>query len=139
MRKLTKKTGRQGSRSQGTRLPDAQDSGLRTAKRRIATTHRRPNRAEDSLARARIVFGTSFINKNMLVEGNINVNTPLVYDVTMTGALRTYAAANQGNVISPFILSVAMSPVTQTALLARSNKQSACYWPGKNISKIWIF
>lgn len=83
-----------------------------------------PERAEDSLAMVRIVFGEYFLNKNMVIQGNINVNSPLVYDDTMTGALRTYAAANQGNVISPFILSGAMSPVTQAALVAQAHAEA---------------
>ncbi len=81
-------------------------------------------RAEDSLAMARIVFGEDFMNKNMVIQGNINVNSPLVYDDTMTGALRTYAAANQGTVISPFILGGAMSPVTQPALIAQAHAEA---------------
>jgi len=83
-----------------------------------------PERAEDSLGMARIVFGEEFMNKNMVIQGNINVNSPLVYDDTMTGALRTYAAANQGNVISPFILGGAMSPVTQPALIAQAHAEA---------------
>ena len=83
-----------------------------------------PERAKDSLAMARIVFGDDFMNKNMVIQGNINVNSPLVYDDTMTGALRAYAAANQGNVISPFILSGAMSPVTQPALIAQAHAEA---------------
>ena len=83
-----------------------------------------PDRAEDSLAMVRIVFGENFINKNMVIQGNINVNSPLVYDDTMTAALRTYAAANQGNVISPFILGGAMSPVTQPALIAQAHAEA---------------
>jgi len=83
-----------------------------------------PGRAEDSLTMARIVFGEDFMNKNMTIQGNINVNSPLVYDDTMTGALRTYAAANQGTVISPFILGGAMSPVTQPALIAQAHAEA---------------
>ena len=83
-----------------------------------------PERAEDSLDMARLVFGEDFMNKNMVIQGNINVNSPLVYDDTMTGALRTYAAANQGNVISPFILGGAMSPVTQPALIAQAHAEA---------------
>ena len=83
-----------------------------------------PERAEDSLAMARIVFGEEFMEKNLVIQGNINVNSPLVYDDTMTGALRTYAASNQGTVISPFILSGAMSPVTQPALIAQAHAEA---------------
>jgi len=80
-------------------------------------------RAEDSLAMARIMFGEAFMQDHLVIQGNINVNSPLVYDDTMTGALRTYAAANQGNVISSFILAGAMSPVTQAALIAQAHAE----------------
>jgi trimethylamine--corrinoid protein Co-methyltransferase len=83
-----------------------------------------PERAQDSLAMARIVFGDEFMQDHLVIQGNINVNSPLVYDDTMTGALRTYAAANQGNVISPFILGGAMSPVTQAALIAQAHAEA---------------
>ena len=82
-----------------------------------------PERAEDSLAMARIVFGEAFMQEHLVIQGNINVNSPLVYDDTMTGALRAYAAANQGNVISSFILAGAMSPVTQAALIAQAHAE----------------
>ena len=42
----------------------------------------------------------------------INANSPLVWDSTMLGALRTYAAANQACIVTPFILAGAMAPVT---------------------------
>ena len=82
-----------------------------------------PERAADSLAMAEIVFGKAFMQHNLVIQGNINVNSPLVYDNTMTGALRTYAAANQGNVISPFIMGGAMSPVTQPAIIAQAHAE----------------
>ena len=83
-----------------------------------------PERAEDSLAMARIMFGEAFMQDHMVIQGNINVNSPLVYDDTMTGALRAYAAANQGNVISPFILGGAMAPVTQPAIIAQAHAEA---------------
>lgn len=83
-----------------------------------------PERAEDSLAMARIMFGEGFMQDHMVIQGNINVNSPLVYDDTMTGALRAYAAANQGNVISPFILGGAMAPVTQPAVIAQAHAEA---------------
>jgi trimethylamine--corrinoid protein Co-methyltransferase len=83
-----------------------------------------PERAEDSLAMARILFGEEFMEDHLVIQGNINVNSPLVYDDTMTGALRAYAGANQGTVISPFILSGAMSPVTQAALISQAHAEA---------------
>lgn len=83
-----------------------------------------PDRAQDSLAMARIVFGEQYMEDHLVIQGNINVNSPLVYDDTMTGALRAYAAANQGVVVSPFILGGAMSPVTPGALIAQAHAEA---------------
>jgi trimethylamine--corrinoid protein Co-methyltransferase len=77
-------------------------------------------RAEDSIAMARLVFGDAFVEKNCVIMGNINVNSPLVYDGTMTKALRAYARANQCTVVVPFILGGAMGPVTTAGAIAQS-------------------
>ena len=83
-----------------------------------------PGRAEDSVAMARIVFGADRLERDCVVQGNINVNSPLVFDDVMTGALKAYARANQGNVISPFIIGGAMGPVTQPALIAQAHAET---------------
>ena len=87
-----------------------------------------PERAQDSLTMARILFDAQYsegyMEDHLVIQGNINVNSPLVYDDTMTGALRAYAGANQGTVISPFILSGAMSPVTQAALISQAHAEA---------------
>ncbi len=76
-----------------------------------------PERAADSVAMAGIVFGDDAMDpvtgrpKTTLIS-LINVNSPLIYDATMLGALKVYARANQATIITPFILSGAMSPVT---------------------------
>ena len=62
------------------------------------------SRAEDSIDMARIVFGRDFVDRNCVILGNVNVNSPLVWDATMTTALRAYARSNQAAVIVPFIL-----------------------------------
>ena len=36
----------------------------------------------------------------------------MTYDGTMLGALKVYAKANQATIVTPFILSGAMSPVS---------------------------
>ena len=46
-----------------------------------------PERAEDSIAMARLVFGDAFLEDHCVIQGNINVNSPLVYDHIMSGAL----------------------------------------------------
>ena len=77
-------------------------------------------RSEDSIDMARIVFGDSFTDGNCVILGNVNVNSPLVWDGTMTKSLRAYARANQAAVIVPFILGGAMGPVTTAGALAQS-------------------
>jgi trimethylamine---corrinoid protein Co-methyltransferase len=78
------------------------------------------SRAEDNIEMARIVFGRDFIDRNCVILGNVNVNSPLVWDGTMTNVLRAYARANQAAVIVPFILGGAMGPVTNAGAIAQS-------------------
>ncbi len=77
-------------------------------------------RAEDSIEMARIVFGRDFVDQNCVILGNVNVNSPLVWDGTMTNSLRAYARANQCAVVVPFILGGAMGPVTSAGAIAQS-------------------
>ncbi|MEO8856663.1 MAG: trimethylamine methyltransferase family protein [Burkholderiaceae bacterium] len=79
-----------------------------------------PSRAEDSIALARLVFGADFLEHQAVLQGNINANSPLVYDETMSGALRVYAAANQGVAVSPAIFGGAMGPVSLAAVAAQT-------------------
>jgi trimethylamine--corrinoid protein Co-methyltransferase len=78
-----------------------------------------PERAEDSIAMAKLVFGDEFVENNCVMLNLINANSPMVFDETMVGALKVYARHNQATVISPFILSGAMSPVTVTGTLTQ--------------------
>ena len=83
-----------------------------------------PERAEDSIEMCRVAFGREFVDANCVIMGNINVNSPLLYDVTMTGALRAYAAANQCTVVVPFILGGAMGPVTTAGAVAQAHAET---------------
>ena len=78
------------------------------------------DRAEESIDMARILFGADFVDQNCVILGNVNVNSPLVWDGTMTRALRAYARANQAAVIVPFILGGAMGPVTNAGAIAQA-------------------
>ncbi|MCP3877463.1 MAG: trimethylamine methyltransferase family protein [Sulfitobacter sp.] len=78
------------------------------------------NRAEESLEMCRILFGTAFMDQECVVMGNINTNSPLVIDKVASEAIATYAGANQGSVVVPFILGGAMGPVTTAAGIAQS-------------------
>jgi trimethylamine--corrinoid protein Co-methyltransferase len=77
-------------------------------------------RAEDSIAMARIAFGRDFVDANCVIMGNSNANSPLVFDGTMSRALRAYARANQCAIVVPFILGGAMGPVTSAGAVAQA-------------------
>ena len=79
-----------------------------------------PERAIDSIAMAEIVFGKEFMGNNAVMQGNININSPFVFDETMSGALRVYAEANQCVCVSPAIFGGAMGPVTPAAIAAQT-------------------
>ncbi len=74
-----------------------------------------PERAQDTVDMAKVLFGEEFVQKNTVIVSLINANSPLVWDATMTGALKVYARNNQACVVSPFCISGAMSPVTVVA------------------------
>ena len=76
-------------------------------------------RAEDTIRLCEITFGKEFVDKNCVVINLINANSPLVFDDTMLAALKVYAKHNQATVISPFILSGAMSPVSVMGTLTQ--------------------
>ncbi len=83
-----------------------------------------PQRARDSVEMARILFGADFTDANCVILGNVNVNSPLVWDNAMTGSIRAYAEANQAPVIVPFILGGAMGPVTLAGDIAQAHAET---------------
>ncbi|MBE9556349.1 MAG: trimethylamine methyltransferase family protein [Proteobacteria bacterium] len=78
-----------------------------------------PSRAQDTVDMAKIVFGDDFVENNCCIISLINANSPMTYDDTMLGALKVYARHNQACIVSPFILSGAMSPVMVAATLTQ--------------------
>src|SRR5690606_17464321 len=78
-----------------------------------------PERAEDTVAMARILFGDAFVDDNTVIVSLINANSPMVFDETMLGAAKVYARANQACIVTPFILAGAMSPVTVAGTLTQ--------------------
>lgn len=78
-----------------------------------------PERAEDTVAMAKILFGADFVAKNTVITSLINANSPMVWDGTMLGAMKVYARNNQACITTPFILAGAMSPVTAAGTLAQ--------------------
>ena len=78
-----------------------------------------PERAADTVEMAKLVFGDAFVDENCVVTSLININSPMVMDDTMLGALKVYARAGQACIISPFIVGGAMSPVTVAGTLTQ--------------------
>ena len=78
-----------------------------------------PERAEDTVAMCKILFGDAFVDENTVLVSLINANSPMVFDDTMLGAAKVYARANQACIVTPFILAGAMSPVTVAGTLTQ--------------------
>ncbi|HEX8783902.1 MAG TPA: trimethylamine methyltransferase family protein, partial [Steroidobacteraceae bacterium] len=64
--------------------------------------------AEDAVALAQTLFGSAFLETHPVVLGNINSNSPLVFDGRMLRALRAFASHNQGTIVVPAVLAGAM-------------------------------
>jgi trimethylamine---corrinoid protein Co-methyltransferase len=78
-----------------------------------------PERAQDTVDMCKILFGQDYLETNTVLTSLINANSPMVWDETMLGALKVYARNNQACIITPFILSGAMSPVTVAGTLTQ--------------------
>ncbi len=70
-----------------------------------------PERAQDSVDMAGLLFGADFVRDNTVMTSLININSPMTFDGIMMGALEVYARNNQAAIISPFIVGGAMAPV----------------------------
>ena len=85
------------------------------------------DRAIDGLEMAAISLGTSRENLHAgmpVFTAIINTNSPLQLDVPMAEGLITFAEHGQVNVITPFTLSGAMSPVTIAGALVQQHAEA---------------
>lgn len=80
-------------------------------------------RAQDSVDLARIGFGGDLADRTVITS-LINANSPMSWDATMLGAARVYAENNQACIMTPFILSGAMAPVTPAAVATQTLAES---------------
>ncbi|MBS0580883.1 MAG: trimethylamine methyltransferase family protein [Proteobacteria bacterium] len=88
-----------------------------------------PERAQDTVEMTRILFGDEYLDPatgkpRTCIISLINANSPLTWDATMLGALKTYARHNQATIVTPFILAGAMSPVTVAGTVAQTLAES---------------
>ena len=77
-------------------------------------------RAEDSVAMARILHGSEVFDNYCTIMGNTNTNSPLLVDRVVSEAIQVYNGSGQGIMVSPFILQGAMGPVSTAACIAQA-------------------
>jgi trimethylamine--corrinoid protein Co-methyltransferase len=76
--------------------------------------------SEDTIAMGEILFGgRGAIEQRPVMFANVNVNSPLRYDVRMLEAMLAYSAAGQPVIVTPFLLMGAMAPVSIPSALAQ--------------------
>jgi len=76
-----------------------------------------PSRAQDSVDMGRILLGDRA--DETFLTSLVNINSPLVFDEVMMGALEVFASNNQASIVSPFIVGGAMSPVSVAGTLTQ--------------------
>ena len=79
-----------------------------------------PERAQDTVDLAKILFGEEFIQEKTVIVSLCNANSPLSWDRAMLGSAKVYAENNQASIITPFILAGAMAPVTAAGVAAQT-------------------
>jgi len=102
----------------GKRHLDVQYAFFRYSDQGCEATPETPGHAADAIRMASILFDASFVDQHAVVLGNINSNSPLTFDGRMLGALRQFAAHNQGTIVVPAVLAGAMGPVTTAGCMA---------------------
>jgi trimethylamine--corrinoid protein Co-methyltransferase len=76
--------------------------------------------SEDSIRMGEILAGgRELLEQRPVMFANVNVNSPLRYDVRMLEAMLAYSAAGQPVIVTPFLLMGAMAPVTIPSALAQ--------------------
>ena len=78
------------------------------------------SRAQDSVDMAEILHGKEVMDENVVIMANVNTNSPLLIDKVVTEAIQVYSARGQAMVVTPFILTGAMGPVSTAASVAQA-------------------
>jgi trimethylamine--corrinoid protein Co-methyltransferase len=97
---------------------DVQYSFFRYSDQGCEGTPETPGHAADAVRMAEVLFGREYLDSHTVMLGNINSNSPLTFDGRMLGALRVFAAHNQGTIVVPAVLAGAMGPVTSAGCMA---------------------
>ncbi|GMG82163.1 trimethylamine methyltransferase family protein [Paralimibaculum aggregatum] len=83
-----------------------------------------PKNAEDVLDMAAILFGADTLERQPVITGNCNGNSPLVWDETMLGAMRAFCRRNQPVLCSPFVLGGANTPASMVPTVVQLNAEA---------------
>ncbi len=78
------------------------------------------SRAQDSVDMAEILHGKDTMDNNVVIMANVNTNSPLLVDRVVSEAIQVYSSRGQAMVVTPFILTGAMGPVTTAAAIAQA-------------------
>ncbi len=82
------------------------------------------SRAQDSVDLAEILHGTDTMDNNVVIMANVNTNSPLLVDRVVSEAIQVYSSRGQAMVVTPFILTGAMGPVSTAAAVAQAMAES---------------
>jgi len=78
------------------------------------------SRAQDSVDMAEILHGKDTMDNNVVIMANVNTNSPLLVDRVVSEAIQVYSSRGQAMVVTPFILTGAMGPVSTAAAIAQA-------------------
>ena len=78
------------------------------------------SRAQDSVDMVEVIFGKETLDKQVCIMANVNTNSPLLVDRVVTEAIQVYSGRGQAMVVTPFILTGAMGPVSTAASVAQA-------------------
>ena len=78
------------------------------------------SRAQDSVDMAEILHGKATMDSQVVIMANVNTNSPLLIDRVVTEAIQVYCGRGQAIVVTPFILTGAMGPVSTAASVAQA-------------------
>ncbi|NCX84084.1 MAG: trimethylamine methyltransferase [Rhodobacteraceae bacterium] len=82
------------------------------------------SRAQDSVDMVEIMFGADAMEEHVCIMANVNTNSPLLVDRVVSEAIQVYSSRGQAMVVTPFILTGAMGPVSTAASVAQAVAES---------------
>ena len=82
------------------------------------------SRAQDSVDMVEIMFGADVMEDHVCIMANVNTNSPLLVDRVVSEAIQVYSSRGQAMVVTPFILTGAMGPVSTAASVAQAVARS---------------